>query len=149
MCAQVAAVGWMSIEVKAACRLATKSICVVTSSRYAKSLKLPHRKKIPTMRDDRSGHRTGPLNPNQRSNSRGSVMDMIADPGNVWVRALMTLKTRRVKGWYMFNARFQVLPLMLCRSSERGGAFSSVVKIQRAFNPCALVFGGMKVHNDS
>ncbi|GBN87654.1 hypothetical protein AVEN_91199-1 [Araneus ventricosus] len=33
-----------STEVQAACRRATKSICVVTTSRYTSSLRWPHRK---------------------------------------------------------------------------------------------------------
>ncbi|GBO41050.1 hypothetical protein AVEN_189746-1 [Araneus ventricosus] len=50
-----------STEVQAACRRATKSICVVTTSRYTSSLRWPHRKKSNGVRSgERGGHRTGP-----------------------------------------------------------------------------------------
>ncbi|GBL92932.1 hypothetical protein AVEN_54586-1 [Araneus ventricosus] len=56
-----------STEVQAACRRATKSIFVVTTSRYTSSLRWPHRKKSNGVRcGERGGHRTGPPRPIQR-----------------------------------------------------------------------------------
>ncbi|GBN46377.1 hypothetical protein AVEN_182076-1 [Araneus ventricosus] len=56
-----------STEVQAACRRATKSICVVTTSRYTSSLRWPYRKKSNGVRSgERGGHRTGPPRPIQR-----------------------------------------------------------------------------------
>ncbi|GFU86491.1 uncharacterized protein TNCV_423071 [Trichonephila clavipes] len=50
-----------STEEQAACRRETKFICVVTTSRYASSLRWPHRKKSNGVRSvECGGHRTGP-----------------------------------------------------------------------------------------
>ncbi|GBM12420.1 hypothetical protein AVEN_55266-1 [Araneus ventricosus] len=61
-----------STEVQAACRLATKSICVVTTSRYTNSLRWPHRKKSNGVRSvERGGHRTEPPRPRRSDNTNG------------------------------------------------------------------------------
>ncbi|GFX01201.1 hypothetical protein TNCV_4581671 [Trichonephila clavipes] len=51
-----------STEVQAACRRATKSVCVVTASRYINSLRLPQKKKKSNSgkSGDRGGIRTIP-----------------------------------------------------------------------------------------
>ncbi|GFT58496.1 uncharacterized protein TNCV_1249861 [Trichonephila clavipes] len=42
-----------------ACRRSTKSVCKVTTSRYANSLRMPHRQKNGMRVGDHGGHRTG------------------------------------------------------------------------------------------
>ncbi|GBN39566.1 hypothetical protein AVEN_130951-1 [Araneus ventricosus] len=93
-------------QVQAACRRATKSICVVTTSRYTNSLRWPHRKN--PKGEDLANVAAIEPDPHVRSSGRG-----IPYPAN------HVQERRNAPEPHHAGTKVPVLPLMVCHRGTR------------------------------